>query len=149
MEIVSVILAVVVVTITAIKNKGIPDSVSEIAYIIPHLAFSMWIAMVGGFLMPSMMEHLSENMQFIGFLTVVGMLCVAASSYYRTEAAPLHYIGGIMCAICATIVTATIDTRILLIWIVYVFQMFLFKFKNWCFWGEVFVYGLLIYSLIR
>ena len=90
MALLSLLVAMAVVIYAARKKGDVPDSVSEIAYIIPHWAFSSWIAIVGILLMPDLMEHLPDGLQFIGFLSVVGLLCVAASSYYRTEAAHLH-----------------------------------------------------------
>ena len=146
---IALLAAAMVVTIATIKKKGVPDSVSEIAYIIPHWAFSSWIAVVGVLLMPDMMEHLPDGLQFIGFLSVVGLLCVAASSYYRTEAAPLHYVGGILCALCATVVTAIINPLLLLGWLLYLIEMLIAKWRNWCFWGEVVVFVLLVAALIR
>ena len=146
---IALLVAAMVVTIATIKKKGVPDSVSEIAYIIPHWAFSSWIAVVGVLLMPDMMEHLPDGLQFIGFLSVVGLLCVAASSYYRTVAAPLHYVGGILCALCATVVTAIINPLLLLGWLLYLIEMLIAKWRNWCFWGEVLVFVLLVAALIR
>lgn len=145
----ALLLAGVIVTYAAIKKKGCPDSVSEIAYIIPHWAFSSWIAIVGVLLMPELMEHLPDGLQFIGFLSVVGLFCVAASSYYRTEGAPLHYVGGIMCALCATIVTAIVAPALLLVWLFYLIEMLTTKWKNWCFWGECLVFTLLVAALVK
>ena len=101
----------------AFKKGSVPESVSEIAYIIPHWAFSMWIVCVGILVMPAMMEHLTENWQWVGFLSVVGLCCVAASAYYKTESKVLHYVGGCLCALCATIVTAIINPWLLLAWL--------------------------------
>ena len=139
--------ALAVVVWATVKNGAVPDSVSEIAYIIPHWAFSMWIVVLGMLLMPDLMEHLPDTLQFIGFLSVAGLLCVAASSYYRTEAAPLHYIGGILCACCATAVTAIINLELLLTWLVYAVFMIIHTGQKWCFWGEAVVFSLLIIAL--
>lgn len=142
------LVAMVVIIIAANKKVDVPDSVSEIAYIIPHWAFSSWIVLVGMLLMPDLMEHLPDGLQFIGFLSVVGLFCVAASSYYRTEAAPLHYIGGVLCALCATIVTAIIAPVLLLTWSVFLIHMAVCRFSNWCFWGEAYVFTLLVLALM-
>lgn len=124
------------------------EPVSEIAYIIPHWAFSSWIALVGILLMPDLMEHLPEQWQFIGFLSIVGLLCVAATSYYRTEAAPLHYIGGIMCACLAVVVMAMIQPALPTIGCsLYVFFMAVCRWEKWCFWGEVVIFLMLILAL--
>ena len=99
----------------------------------------------------SIFSHIFRALRwrFIGFLSVVGLLCVAASSYYRTEAAPLHYVGGILCALCATVVTAIINPLLLLGWLLYLIEMLIAKWRNWCFWGEVLVFVLLVAALIR
>ena len=138
-----------VVVILATRKKGfVPDSVSEIGYIIPHWAFSLWIAIVGMLLLPDMMEVLPDRLRFIGFLSVVGLFCVAASSYYRTEWAPLHYIGGVMCAVCSTIVTAVTEPMLLIMWAVYLPVMVACRWRNWCFWGELSVFLILVLTFI-
>ena len=147
MSIISLLVALAMMPYAIVKKDGIPDSVSEIAYIIPHWAFSVWIAIVGMLLMPDMMDNLPDGLQFIGFLSVVGLFCVAASSYYRTEAAPLHYIGGIMCACCATAVTAIVCPEVLFGWLVYGLLMAETKWESWCFCGELMVLALLVLAL--
>ena len=147
MSIISLLVALAMMPYAIVKKDGIPDSVSEIAYIIPHCVFSVWIAIVGMLLMPDIMDSLPEGLQFIGFLSVIGLFCVAASSYYRTEAAPLHYIGAILCACCATVVTAMVRPEVLFGWFVYALLMTETKWESWCFWGEVMVLILLVLAL--
>lgn len=144
MGIAAYILALAVVVCATIKKGSLPESISEIAYIIPHWAFSIWIAFVGILVMPGMMEHLDENWQWVGFLSVMGLLCVAASAYYKTESKILHYVGGCLCAICATIVTTIIEPCLLLAWIIY--PAFA-RSKSWLFWGEVMVFTLLVIAI--
>lgn len=144
MGIAAFILAIAVVVYASIKKGSVPESISEIAYIIPHWAFSMWIAFVGILVMPGMMEHLDENWQWVGFMSVVGLFCVAASAYYKTESKILHYIGGCLCALCATVATAIIEPYLLLGWIVYPTVVFT---KSWLFWGEVVVITLLLIAI--
>lgn len=144
MGIAAFILAIAVVVYASIKKGSVPESISEIAYIIPHWAFSMWIAFVGILVMPSMMEHLDENWQWVGFMSVVGLFCVAASAYYKTESKILHYVGGCLCAICATIVTVIINPVYLLGWMIY--PAFA-KNKSWLFWGEILVFTLLVIAI--
>ena len=91
----AITLAIIGVGHATCKKGAVLDSVSEIAYIIPHWAFSSWTALVGILLMPDIMEHLPENWQWIGFFCIVGLCCVAASSYYKTEAKALRRTGHI------------------------------------------------------
>lgn len=144
MGIVAFIVGVAVAVYATIKNNGLPESVSEIAYIIPHWAFTVWIAAIGFLVMPGMMDSINENWQWIGFLSVAGLMCVAASAYYKTESKILHYIGGCLCALCATVATAIIEPYLLLGWIVYPAVVFT---KSWLFWGEVVVFTLLLIAI--
>lgn len=144
MGIAAFILALAVVVYAVVKKGSLPESISEIAYIIPHWGFTVWIACVGILVMPGMMEHLDENWQWVGFMSVVGLFCVAASSYYKTESKILHYVGGCLCAICATIVTYIIKPYCLLLWMIY---PALTRNKSWLFWGEVLVFTLLVIAI--
>ena len=102
----------------AARRKGaMPDSVSEVAYIIPKWAFTAWVALVGVLLMPALMESLPEGRQWLGFLVVASAFCVAASPYYKTESRVLHYGGGVLCAIVSSVVVAMLDPWWLLAWV--------------------------------
>ena len=106
------------VMVLAVRRKGaMLDSVSEVAYILPKWAFTVWMAIVGVLLMPGLMESLSENRQWLGSLAVVGALCVAASPYYKTESRVLHYGGGAFCAILSTVIVAMLQPWLLLAWV--------------------------------
>ena len=142
----SCVLAFSVVAIAAIKKKAVPESISEIAYIIPHWAFSSWIVMVGILVMPDMMDSLNEDWQWVGFLSIAGLMLVASSAYYKTEAKALHYIGGCLCAVCASVVVALIQPWLLLSWIAYAIIMIKPP-GSWLFWGEVVIYALLFVAL--
>lgn len=130
------ILAVTVCLIATSWKNDMLDSVSEVAYIIPHWAFTIWIALVGGLLMPDIMEHLPENWQWVGFLCVVGLFCVGASSYYRTQERTLHYVGGFLWGVCATVVVILNCWPLLLGWILYVVLMWLSRWRCYTFWSE-------------
>ena len=67
----AITLAIIGVGHATCKKGAVLDSVSEIAYIIPHWAFSSWTALVGILLMPDIMEHLPENWQWIGLFVIV------------------------------------------------------------------------------
>ena len=130
------------------KKGGVLDSISEMAYIIPHWAFSSWTALMGILLMPDIMEHLPENRQWIGFLCIVGLCCVAASSYYKTEAKLLHYVGGWICGICATYIVAANCWECLLCWLLYLAAMLVCWWKCYTFWAELTAFTQLIIVLI-
>lgn len=141
-------LAIVGIGHAICKKGGMIDSVSEVAYIIPHWAFSSWIALTGILLMPDMMEHLPENWQWMGFMCIVGLCCVAASSYYKTEAKVLHFVGGWMCALFAMMIVSFNCWPLLLCWLAYLPAMWAFGW--WCYtsWAEILVFVLLVTVLI-
>ena len=95
----SFMLFALVMAFAATRKGAMLDSVSEVAYILPKWAFTAWMALVGMLLMPGLMESLPESRQWLGFLAVVGALCVAASPYYKTESRVLHYGGGAFCSL--------------------------------------------------
>ena len=130
------------------RTREIPESVSAIAYVMPHWAFSSWIALTGISMLPPMMDALPDDWQWVGFLSIVGLLIVASSSYYRTEATTLHWAGGILCAVCALIVVAIARPWLLLLWIPFFIALMKWPNDKWFFWCEVMVYGLLITSTI-
>lgn len=130
------------------RNGGVPESVSAIAYIIPHWAFSSWVTVVGILLMPGMMERLPVSWQWVGFLSVVGLLCVAASSYYRSESKALHYAGGWLCSLCAMAVVIILRPWLMALWAAYLLAMVAWPGDKWLFWAEAAVYALLLMATV-
>ena len=143
-----IIIALIGVGYAIYRTKEIPESVSSIAYIMPHWAFSVWIALTGLSTLPFILEALSDGWQWVGFLSIVGLLIVASSSYYKTEEKTLHWVGGILCAVCALIVVAIARPWLLLLWIPFFLALMKWPNDKWFFWTEVMVYELLITSMI-
>lgn len=143
-----IIIALAGVGYAIYRTKEIPESVSTIAYIMPHWAFSVWIALTGLSTLPFVLESLPNGWQWVGFLSVVGLLIVASSSYYKTEEKTLHWVGGILCAVCALIVVAIARPWLLLLWIPFFIALMKWPNGQWFFWCEVMVYALLIASTI-
>lgn len=132
------------VMVLAVTRKGaMLDSVSETAYILPKWAFTAWMALVGMMLMPGLMESLPESCRWLGFLAVVGALCVAASPYYKTESRVLHYGGGAFCAILSTVIVAMLQPWLLLAWVLIPFLPRERMFVS----AEILIYLQLIFSI--
>ena len=146
--IIALILAMLVCIVATSWKNDMLDSVSEIAYVIPHWSFTIWIALTGILIMPDIMEHLPENRQWIGFLCVVGLFLVAASSYYKTQERVLHYIGGWLCGICAMYVVTTVCWYWLFGWAVYVGAMFLCRWCCYTFWCEYTAFCMLCAAML-
>lgn len=143
-----IIIALIGVGYAVHRTKEIPESVSSIAYIMPHWAFSVWIALTGLSTLPFVLESLPNGWQWVGFLSIVGLFIVASSSYYKTEEKTLHWVGGILCAVCALIVVAIARPWLLLLWIPFFLVLMKWPNDQWFFWVEVMVYALLITSTI-
>ena len=143
-----IIIAMTGVGYAIYRTKEIPESVSSIAYIMPHWAFSVWIALTGLSTLPFILEALSDGWQWVGFLSIVGLFIVASSSYYKTEEKTLHWVGGILCAECALIVVAIARPWLLLLWIPFFIALMKWPNDKWFFWCEVMVFALLITSTI-
>ena len=102
----------------AVWRKGaMLDSVSEVAYILPKWAFTVWMAIVGMLLMPGLMEKLPDNWRFLGFLAVACSFGVASTPWYKTEDGTLHYVGGGLCAVLSLVVVAMLRPWLLLAWL--------------------------------
>lgn len=144
-----IIIAMTGVGYAIYRTKEIPESVSSIAYIMPHWAFSVWIALTGLSTLPFILEALPSGWQWVGFLCVVGLLIVASSSYYKTEKKTLHWIGGILCAVCALIVVAIVRPWLLLLWIPFFIALMKWPNDQWFFWVECAVFLQIWMSLIN
>ena len=130
MTYITAILTIGMVYVASIKNGGVPDSISAIAYIVPKWVFSIWAMLVGMSLMPPLMDALSPNWRWLGFLMVVGLACVASSPYYKTESVKLHYIGAAVCFVFAQAVVSITCPLCLLLWVVYPLA-FIGKMRDW------------------
>ena len=143
----ALLLGIAGIVYAAKKLGTVPDSVSSIAYTMPDVCFTLWIASIGALILPCMLERLPDDWRWIGFFAVIGLLCVAATPFYKTDNGGLHYSGGIMCALCATAITVFLCPNLLWAWSVYLMAMLLCRWRCWCFWGEVTVFVLLCAAL--
>ena len=122
---VGMVMIMVVLGYAAWKIGEIPESLSEVSYIIPHGIFSAWMMVVGILYMPPLMDILAPNKTWLGFLMMLGIAIVASSPYYKTESVRLHYIGAAVCFVFSQIVVAVASPLILMMWLIY--PMFLVK----------------------
>lgn len=143
MAIASFIVAIAVLAYATHRKGGVLDSVSEVAYIIPSWAFTVWVSVVGILLVPELMDKLPEDWKWVGFLVIVGLFAVAASPYYKTDSKVLHYGGGILSIICASAVTLILEPVVLVVWALLVIPN-----KSWFFCAELLAYVLLIISIL-
>lgn len=128
-------------------QDGVPESISEISYIVPKWVFSVWAMLVGICLMPPLMDALSPSWQWLGFLMVVGMACVASSPYYKTESVKLHYIGAAVCFVFALLIIGMVKPWALLLWLVYPITLFGKMKKYWVMTAELICFMELLETL--
>lgn len=147
MTIIAFFFAVAAIAVAASKKGELPESVSEIAYIIPKWAFSLWIVAVGALLMVTAFGRLG-TWQFLGFLMMVGLLGIAVTPYYKKENKALHYGGGLLSGIVATAIVAVLQPILLCLWSWYVPYLFLSDRRKSLFFLELTVFVLLIISLL-
>lgn len=138
MAILSLILCLTFIAAMIRKNGGVLESISSTAYLVSHkIAFTLTLLIIGGLLLPSMLERSSEGTQFLAFLTVVGLSMVAVTPNYRSENGLQHNIGGIGCCICSQLLVMLNRPLLLLLWLPCVVYLLFLRDRNYTFWTEV------------
>ena len=122
---------------TAIKHKEIPDSISETAYIVdkPEV-FTGVMFTEACLLMFPLLEHSSENTQWLAFLTIAGLIMVALTPKYKTEGGIAHYIGGMITGVASQALIAANEPTILYSWATYPLLYFISK-EDYTYWAEL------------
>lgn len=138
MAVLSLILCLIFISAMTWKNGGVLESISSTAYIVSNkITFTLILLLIGGLLLPSMLEASSENTQFLAFLTVVGLSTVAVTPNYRSEDGLQHNIGGVGCCICSQLLVAFNHPFLLLMWLPCLAYLLFFRDKNYTFWAEI------------
>lgn len=113
-------ISLLIIYLATRKKGSLPDSISEIAYILPSWVFTVWMAIVGMCAVYSTADKLPDDWQFVPMFIGLGLFLVAASPYYRSEAVDVHYIGGWMAAIFSMVFVAIDCPWALLGWLAFV-----------------------------
>lgn len=123
------------------SGRGIPESISQTVFLLPRkgqwvFTVVMWV--VGFLLMPVLLEKVSEQTQFIAFLTISGVCFVGASPLVLKEKNTIHYVCAAVAGIASQLLVALNQPLLLLLWFLYVGYTLLAKdgSKN-LFWVEV------------
>lgn len=123
------------------SGRGIPESISQTVFLLPRkgqwvFTVVMWV--VGFLLMPVLLEKVSEQTQFIAFLTISGVCFVGASPLVLKEKNTIHYVCAAVAGIASQLLVALNQHLLLLLWFLYVGYTLLAKdgSKN-LFWVEV------------
>ena len=149
MVIIALLLAVAGMVFGWERLWRMPESVSELAYVIPKWLFTVWLSLVGIAMMMPMIDALPVNWSWLCVTWCAGMMAAAATPFYRSYERALHYIGGVSTAVSAVIATGVLCGWLplwgLLVWLI----MVAIKPKSWCLWGEVLIFVLLVAALLR
>lgn len=123
------------------SGRGIPESISQTVFLLPRkgqwvFTVVMWV--VGFLLIPVLLEKVSEQTQFIAFLTISGVCFVGASPLVLKEKNTIHYVCAAVAGIASQLLVALNQPLLLLLWFLYVGYTLLAKdgSKN-LFWVEV------------
>ncbi len=109
--------------IITIKDDEIPNSISQIVYSLDtkwKWTFTAIMWAVGFMIVPQLMEVIPSDYQFLGFLTVVGILGVGADPLKKGERNVLHYVGAALCGVCSQLVVSLLNPSLLFLWLPYV-----------------------------
>lgn len=117
---------------------GIPESISQTAYITKRkVAYTICVSIAVGLLLPTLLERAHHGTTWLAFLMFIGSLFVAFTPNYKTNDTIQHNIGGFMCGISSQLYIAFNETALLLLWIPYFVYLLLFRDKNYTFWAEI------------
>lgn len=122
---------------TAIKCKEIPDSISETAYVVdkPEVFTGVMFTEACLLVFP-LLEHSSENTQWLAFLTIAGLIIVALTPKYKTEGNIAHYIGGMLAGIASQALIALNEPTILYTWAAFP-VLYLISKEDYTYWSEL------------
>lgn len=108
-----------------ILREGIPYSVSATAYSLKNISwFMLTMALTGFLLAPVILDITPNNIQFVAFLAIVGLLAVGAAPRFKNKSDKtervLHQVGAVMVLVFSQTWVGLMDKRLLLIWIAYI-----------------------------
>lgn len=109
-------------TISVVCRWGVPKSLSRTYFSIKHKwIFSACVATSAGFLLPTLINILPEEWQWLGFLSVVGAVSVAFAPNLNDELQEQAHMGGaIILGLASQGVAAVICPLVLMIWLCWI-----------------------------
>lgn len=124
----TVLLAVAGVAATA-WHRGweLPESISGIVYELPrHYAFlwTLWMMTVAFSIAPPLIEALPDALRFVGFLTVLLLLFVAALPLVESATVEAHYAAAITAGILSQVCVVVICPWWLLAWPLWLYSIY-------------------------
>ena len=117
---------------------GIPGSISQTVYKLPHEAFFTLVMYAIAFLtiMP-MIDACSENTQVLAFLSIAGVGFVGAAPLGKNCDERVHMGGALFFGVCSQTMLALNRPTLLLIWLPAAIVLLVVRGKNYLFWVEI------------
>ena len=110
--------------IATIKNKEIPNSISQIVYGFSEKwkwVFTVVMLIVGFMIAPQLLEVIQNPLyKFLGFFTVLGIFGVGFDPLVKGEKNIVHYVSAVIMGISSQIIVYMIMPQLLYLWIPYV-----------------------------
>ena len=132
-----------------IKNYGVPASISQTVYKLPHeIIFTLVIWTVGALTAMPIFDHCSDGSTFLAFLSIGGLMFVGAVPLGKNYDERIHLGGAIFFGFCSQIMIAVNSPLILLVWLPFGIWLICTNGNKYLFWLEMAcVIDLLIYCL--
>lgn len=133
-----------------IKKYGIPESISQTVFKLPHeVCFTLVMYSVGFLNIAQMIDHCSENTKFLAFLSIAGVLFVGAAPLGKDCNEKVHIAGALFFGICSQIMIALNAPLLLLGWVPCVFWLLKSAGRHYKFWLEMAcIIDLLVFCLL-
>jgi hypothetical protein len=136
---IAAVIVVIYTVVMCIKNKGIPESLSQTAFFLSTKAkwlFGAVMIVCGVLLGIVMIDKSSENTQFLAFLTLVSLCGVGVTPLFNIDTRKAHYVFAIAGGILPSLCIVFNNPLCLLPWFGYVFYTLLTDDKSETFWSE-------------
>lgn len=133
-----------------IKSYGIPPSISQTVYKLPHNSiFTLVMYAVAFLTIAQMIDRCSETTQFLAFFTIAGIGFVGAAPLGKNCDEKVHLSSALFFGVCSQIMIALNMPILLLVWLPVVIRLVLTAGKDYLFWIELAcIADLLIFCLL-
>ena len=135
-----------------IKGGGVPASLSASVFYMPYDKRWIWTVVLYGVVilaMPTYMDKVSQNTQFLAFLAMAGLAFVGAAPLVKDHqelAYKVHCLAAVICAVCSQLVLVFNQPWLLLCWVPFVAYevwrlSYNFSWRTQTFYGEMVCFG--------
>ena len=122
--VINILLVAVYVAATIWRMKALPESISAMVYELPRKwqwVWSAWLVAVAFTLMPVLLEKLPDGVEFLGFLTTIGLVGAAVTPLIQLETRKWHYIFAIGAGVLGQMCVAVLSPWWLMVCVVMVY----------------------------